>query len=81
MCAIRYHLLRRLYLKKAFVHGHLLGEHLLRCVPSHLRGRAKETLKELVKEGLIAIYGPTKYGIAYQLNIDKLDEIERILQE
>jgi hypothetical protein len=79
--AIRRHVVRRLYTKKAFVHGHLLSERLLHGVPSHLRGTAKRVLAQLVREEVVLRYGPTEHGAAYQLNIERLEEIERMLQE
>ena len=39
----------------------------------------KDILDDLLKEGWVLIYGRTKYGFAYQLNIKKLNEIEKIL--
>ena len=79
--AIQRHILRRLYVKKAFVRSHLLGERLLRGLPSHLRGAAKRVLAQLVREEFILRYGPTEHGVAYQLNIERLDEIERLIQK
>jgi hypothetical protein len=79
--AIRRHIVKRLFDKNAFVHGHLLKERLIRGIPSHLRGTAKQVLKALLKEELVLVYAPTKYGVAYQLNVEYLDEIERMLEE
>ena len=46
-------------------------------MPSHLKGFVREILEELVREGLVRLYGKTKHGNAYQLNIEKLNEIEK----
>jgi hypothetical protein len=78
---IRRHIVCRLVEKRAYVRGHLLGERLVHGLPSHLRGTGKFVLAQLVKEEIVLVYGPTKHGVAYQLNIEKLDEIERLLQE
>jgi hypothetical protein len=51
--AIRRHIVKRLFDKNAFVHGHLLKERLIRGIPSHLRGTAKQVLKALLKEELV----------------------------
>ena len=74
---LRRHIIKRLYSKKAYVKGHVLGERLQRGVPAHLRGEAKQVLQQLVKEELIIIYGPTTHGFAYQLNIERMDDIEK----
>jgi len=72
-------LIKKLYSCKAFRKGHLLIETLQSGLPSHLIGYVKFALKELVKDGLIVCYGKTKHGLAYQLNIKKLKEIEQII--
>lgn len=73
---IRRHVLKKLYAYGAFRHGHLLGERLWRGIPAHSRGLAKIVLQELVNERLVLPY-PTGKGMAYQLNIEKLREIEK----
>lgn len=78
---IRRNIIKKLYSVKAFRKGHLLFERLQRGIPAHLRGCVKDVLKDLVKEGLVVKYSRTKYGDAYQLNIQKLEEIEKIIFE
>jgi hypothetical protein len=75
---IRRHILKKLYAYGAFRHGHMLGERLWRGIPAHHRGLAKSVLAELVRERVVLEY-PTLHGAAYQLNIEKLDSIEREL--
>lgn len=76
---IRKTILKKLYSCKAFRKGHLLIETLQSGMPSHLIGFVRFVLKDLIKEGLIVYYGKTKHGLAYQLNIKKLKEIEEII--
>jgi hypothetical protein len=76
---IRRHILKKLYAYGAFRHGHLLRERLLEGVPGHLRGEAKTALAQLCTDGLVRRYAKTKHGDAYQLDIEKLSEIEREL--
>ncbi|MFT7615853.1 MAG: hypothetical protein ACI8Y7_000680 [Candidatus Woesearchaeota archaeon] len=76
---IQKHIIKKLYVHNAFTHGHILYERLQSGVPRHLQGLIKPGLKELLKENLVLLYGKTKYGLAYQLNITKLKEIEDII--
>ena len=76
---IKRNIIKKLYSVKAFHKGHLLFERLQRGIPVHLRGYVKVVLGDLIKQGIVIKYGKTKYGDAYQLNIKKLDEIERIV--
>ena len=78
---IKKNIIKRLYANKAFSKGHLLYERLTSGIPPHLAGFVEQVLDDLVKEGLVIHYGRTKYGNAYQLNIDKLKEIEEIIFE
>ncbi|MFT4297731.1 MAG: hypothetical protein ACMXX5_00905 [Candidatus Woesearchaeota archaeon] len=54
-------------------------ERLTSGIPPHLKGFVEEVLKDLVKEELVLFYGKTKHGDAYQLNIKKLNEIEKLI--
>ncbi len=76
---IRKNIIKKLYSKKAFSKGHLLYERLTTSIPPHLKGYVDEVLRGLIKEGLIILYGKSKYGDAYQLNVKKLKEIENII--
>lgn len=73
---IKKNIIKKLYANQAFVHGHLLFERLMSGIPPHLKGFVKDVLDELIKEEIVILYGKTKYGDAYQLNIKKLKEIE-----
>jgi len=68
---IKRNIIKKLYSAGAFSRGHLLFERLQHGIPAHLRGDVKDVLKDLVNEGLVIKYGKTKYGDAYQLNIQK----------
>ena len=76
---IKKNIIKRLYANKTFSKGHLLYERLTSGIPSHLVGFVNKVLDDLIKEGLVIHYGRTKYGDAYQLNIQKLKEIEEII--
>ena len=78
---IRKNIIKRLYANKAFSKGHLLYERLASGLPPHLAGFVSQVLDDLIKEGLAIHYGRTKYGHAYQLNIQRLKEIEEIIFE
>ncbi|MDD5133629.1 MAG: hypothetical protein PHD81_00280 [Candidatus Nanoarchaeia archaeon] len=73
---IKKNIIKKLYSNQAFSKGHLLYERLASGIPPDLKGFIEEVLKDLVKEELVILYGKTKYGNAYQLNIKKLKEIE-----
>jgi hypothetical protein len=76
---IRKNILKKLYSAGAFSRGHLLYEQLQSGIPSHLVGFVDIVLRDLVKEGLVILYGKTKHGDAYQLNVRKLKEIEELM--
>ena len=78
---IKKNIIKRLYANKSFSKGHLLYERLTSGMPPHLTGFVSQVLDELIKEELVIHYGRTKYGDAYQLNIKKLKEIEKIIFE
>ncbi|MBS3128386.1 hypothetical protein J4410_04530 [Candidatus Woesearchaeota archaeon] len=69
----------KLYAHQAFTKGHLLYERLQNSIPGHLKGNVKDVLDDLMREGLVLLYGKTKHGDAYQLNIKKLAEIESFI--
>jgi hypothetical protein len=76
---IKKNTIKKLYSCQCFNQGHMLYERLTSGIPSHLKGFVKIVLEDLLKEELVLIYGKTKYGIAYRLNIKKLNEIEEII--
>ena len=76
---IKKNIIKKLYANKAFTKGHLLRERLIHGIPSHLAGFVEDILNDLLKEGLVLHYGKTKHGDAYQLNVKRLSEIEKII--
>jgi len=76
---IKKNILKKLYSHKAFAKGHLLYERIASGIPPHLKGFTQNVLADLIKEKIVLLYGKTKYGDAYQLNIEKLKEIEEII--
>ena len=78
---IRRNIVKKLYASKAFVKGHLLYERLSSGIPPHLSGFVEVVLHDLVKEEIVLLYGRTKHGDAYQLNVKKLREIEALIFE
>jgi len=76
---IKRNIIKKLYSNQAFSKGHLLFERLQSSIPPHLKGLTKKVLKDLIKNEIVLNYGKTKYGEAYQLNINKLKEIEDII--
>ncbi len=76
---IKRNIVKKLYANKVFVHGHLLFERLTSGIPPHLAGFVEDVLNDLMKEELVMLYGKTKYGDAYQLNVKKLKEIEDLI--
>jgi hypothetical protein len=76
---IKKNILKKLYSNQAFSKGHMLYERLQSSIPGHLKGFVKEVLSDLLKEELVLFYGKTQYGDAFQLNIKKLAEIEKII--
>ena len=76
---IKKNIIKKLYSNQCFNSGHMLYERLTSGIPSHLKGFVKIVLNDLLKEELVLVYGKTKYGIAYQLNVKKLNGIEKIM--
>ncbi len=74
-------ILYKLLNNKCFRKGHMLEERVVSSVPKHERGRAKDILKQAVRQGLVLIYGSTNQGLAYQLNIQRLAEITEFIKK
>jgi len=69
-----------LYKHKILGGVHTAFENLQKKFPKHLRGEANKIAKELIKDGFI-LAKPTNYGLQVSLNNNKLDEIERFIEE
>jgi hypothetical protein len=59
---------------------HTSFDNLIKAVPGHLRGAAKDAAKELIKDGLILSH-PTSYGLQVALNPRRSTEIETIVTQ
>ena len=57
-----------------FKHSHTSIDNLHKGFPSDLRGRVKESVDELVKEGIL-FTKPTSYGLEVSINLEKKEEI------
>lgn len=76
--------MRGFIVKKLFYHGYIGGRHtdienLKKGLPSHVRGDAKEIVKELMKEGIL-IPKPTSYGLHVSLNPREKEKIKKYIQ-
>lgn len=76
---IKRNIVKKLYANQAFSKGHLLYKRLQTGIPKHIQGEIPTILHELLKKEIVLLYGKTKYGNAYQLNIKKIKEIEEII--
>jgi len=74
-------MLFKLINNKCYSKGHMLEERLISIVAKHERGRAKDILKQAIKTKLISVYGKTNYGVAYQLNLEKLNYAIDLIQK
>ena len=73
-------ILRKLYRRRVIGGRHTAVEHLTKGLPRHAAGAAKETIKELIKEGFI-LPKKTSYGLQVSLNPEKIEEIYKIIEE
>ncbi len=78
---IKKSIIRKLYSAGCWGKGHMLFNRLKSGLPAHLRGDVSSAVKNLVKDGLVIVYGRTKYGLAVYLSIGKKKEIEDIIDK
>lgn len=57
-----------------FMHSHTSVDNLPKGFPSDIRGRVKEVVRELKKEGIL-LSKPTSYGEQVSLNVNMKDRI------
>jgi len=74
-------IIKKLYSAGCWGRGRMLIERFKSGLPAHFRGFVMHALKELVKDGLICVYGKTKHGLAVYLNIARKKEIEGIIEK
>lgn len=80
-----FNLVSKKILKKMLFHNVCGGKHhglddLKHGFPSHEKGNVEKAIKKLVKINYILKH-PTSYGFQYSLNHDKVDDIQKILEE
>lgn len=73
-------LIRKLYRLRKIVASHTLMENLPKGFPKHLRREIKDIVKDLIKEGFL-LARKHNYGLGVSLNPERLDEIEKIIEE
>ncbi len=77
---LRATILHKLYRRGKWGRSHTSIDRLVKGVPKHLRGEAKDVALDLIREGLL-LSKPTYYGLEVSLNPDEKSEIERIIRE
>lgn len=78
MLEIRKYIIKRLYRRGCWHNKHTAFENAYAGVPSHLKGKAKQIVKELIKEGIL-LEKFTCYGLQVSLNPAKRKEIMQYL--
>jgi len=71
-------ILQKMYRNRIIGAKHTSLQDLKTGLPSHLKGDADKKLKKLVKANLV-LQHPTSYGMQYNLNHNKVQEIMKIL--
>ena len=77
---IRRNIIKKLFSKGCFGNGHLLLIRLQKGVSKEDAGFVKDVVKQLIKEGIV-MAKVTKHGTSVYLNMAKLPEIEKIINE
>jgi len=72
-------------LRKFYRHGywgvkHMREDSLTKGFPDHLKGRIKDVAEDLRRKGTLKKW-PTSHGIQWCANIERLEEIERIIRD
>ena len=67
-------ILHKLARRGKFEHSHTAIEHLQKSFPSHVVGRVKEMISELIKEGLL-LPKATNYGEHISINVQRNDRV------
>ncbi len=77
---IKGRMLHKLTRKGKFEHSHTALDNLQKAFQSDLKGRAKDMVNELIKEGILHVK-KTSYGKQVSINLDKKDEIMEYIDE
>ncbi len=70
----------KLFRRKIIGGVHKSEEDITRLFKKDQRGKVKKIIRNLVKMALL-VEKPTSYGRRYSLNRDKLEEIEKIIED
>lgn len=73
-------ILRKMFRLRVIGGKHAAIEHLTKGLPKHAVGEAKNTVKELIKDGFL-LQKQTSYGLQVSLNPKKIEEIEKIIKK
>ena len=65
-------IVKKLYSAGCWGKGHMLIERFKSGLPPHIRGEVTQVVKKLIKEKFIRVYGRTKHGLAFYLNVAKI---------
>jgi len=79
MLELRKYIIKKLYRRACWHEKHTAFENAYSGVPSHLRGKAKKQVKELIQEGIL-LEKSTCYGLQVSLNPQKREEIMQYLE-
>lgn len=77
---IRGKILHKLTRLGKFKHSHTSIDNLPKGFPGDIRGRVKESVGELIKEGILFIK-PTNYGFEVSINTEKKEKIMDYIEE
>lgn len=73
-------LLFKLMRKRKWGHAHIAFDKVVRWLPGHLRGAAKELITDLIREGFV-LSKPTSYGLEISLNPRRASEIKEFVDK
>ena len=75
---IRATVLFKLIRNAKWLHSHTSMDNLSKSFPKDVRGRVKENVEKLIKDGYLLVK-PTSYGKEVSLNVRKKQEIEEFV--
>ena len=73
-------ILENLLEKNIIGEKHTSEDNAVKCLPKHLRGEAKKTIKKLIRDGYV-LPKPTSYGMELSLNPHRMAEIRQIISD
>jgi hypothetical protein len=77
---IRKALLRKFYRHGIWGAGHMREDNVPKGFQDHLRKKVMEIAEELIRKGILC-KKPTSHGIQWYANRDRLEEIEKIIND